>query len=91
MSFNIFKIFQIFGIVSAWSVKAFEDGKVTLIEAVELATQLCALLGIPADINLPTGDAPKIPEDEDTGDAIPTGTLARAPPEEEQHRKQATT
>lgn len=91
MSFNVFKIFQIFGVVSTWSMKAFEDGKVTLLEAVELATALCGLLGIPVDINLPTGDAPPLPEAENTGTEVNTEENARAPPDMEQHPKQTIT
>jgi len=52
--FSIFKIFQIFGIVSTWATKAFADGVVTLSEAVELAVALCAILGIPTKLDLPT-------------------------------------
>lgn len=52
-NFSIFNIFQIFGIVSAWAVKAFADGKVTLTEAIELAAVLCAILGIPTELTLP--------------------------------------
>ncbi|MBA7605379.1 hypothetical protein ES703_12510 [subsurface metagenome] len=51
--FSIFKIFQIFGIVSTWATKAFADGKVTLSEAVELALALCAILGVPTELDLP--------------------------------------
>lgn len=67
MDFSILKIFHIFGIVSAWATKAFEDGKVTLTEAVSLAIQLAALLGIPTQIDLPeevTQDAGKVGESE---------------------------
>lgn len=53
MNFSIFKIFQIFGIVSTWATKAFADGVVTLAEAVELAIALCAILGIPTQLDLP--------------------------------------
>lgn len=52
-SFSVFKIFQIFGIVSAWATKAFADGVVTLAEAVELAVSLCAILGITTELELP--------------------------------------
>jgi len=55
--FSIFKIFQIFGIVSTWATKAFADGKVTLPEAAELAFDLCAILGIPTQLALPAPDA----------------------------------
>ena len=53
MSFGIFKIFQIFGIVSTWATQALADGKVTLIEAVDLVTQLCAILGVTPELEIP--------------------------------------
>jgi len=58
MNFSIFKIFQVFGIVSMWSTKAFADGLVTLTEAVELSVALCAILGIPTQLQLPTPEKP---------------------------------
>lgn len=79
MSFNIFKVFQVFGIVSAWSAKALEDGKISLSEAVELAVSLAGLLGIPTDINLATAGAPPLPEAENTGTELNTEENARAP------------
>ena len=48
--FSILKIFTLFGIVSSWSEKALEDGKITLTEAAELAERLGPLLGIPVHI-----------------------------------------
>ena len=74
--FSVFKIFQIFGIVSTWATKAFADGVVTLSEAVELAVALCAILGIPTKLDLPdtkptmevipdtSGDSEKLPGEE---------------------------
>lgn len=53
MSFNIFKAFQIFGILSEWATRALADGKVTLTEAISLVTQLCAVLGIVPELDLP--------------------------------------
>jgi len=53
MSFGIFQIFQIFGIVSTWATKALADGKVTLAEAVDLVTQLCAILGVIPELEIP--------------------------------------
>lgn len=52
-NFSIFKIFQIFGIVSTWATKALEDGKITLEEAVDLATKIAALLGVKIEIEVP--------------------------------------
>jgi len=51
------KVFIIFGIVSTWAAQALEDGRITLIEAADLGTQLGALLGIPVDVRIP-----RIPE-----------------------------
>ena len=62
---NFWMIFQVFGIVSNWSVKALADGKITIIEAGELGEQLGKLLGIPTDINIPTGSAPVVVADAD--------------------------
>jgi len=53
MSFGIFKIFQIFGVVSTWATQALADGKVTLAEAVDLVTQLCAILGVTPELEIP--------------------------------------
>ena len=53
MSFGLFKIFQIFGIVSSWATQALADGKVTLVEAVDLVTQLCAILGVTPELEIP--------------------------------------
>ena len=50
--FSIFKIFTLFGIVSTWSEKALEDGKITLIEAAELAERLGPLLGVPVHVKI---------------------------------------
>ena len=49
---SIWKIFAIFGIVSAWSEKALADGKVTADEAAELVTKLGAALGLPTEIEI---------------------------------------
>ena len=54
---NFWMIFQVFGIVSAWAAKALQDGKITLIEAAELAAQLGALLGIPTNVTIPNAEA----------------------------------
>ena len=54
MNFSIFKIFQIFGIVSNWATKALADGKITLNEAVDLAMQIAEILGVTIEIEVPT-------------------------------------
>lgn len=61
-NFSVFKIFQIFGIVSAWATKAFADGVVTLTEAIELAISLCAILGIATQLDLPNQAFEQVPE-----------------------------
>ena len=47
-----FKALQLMGIISEWSMKALEDGKVTASEATELATKVCNVLGIPLELDL---------------------------------------
>lgn len=53
MNFSIFKIFQIFGIVSNWATTALSDGKITLEEAVKLATLIAEILGVKIEIEIP--------------------------------------
>lgn len=53
MNFSIFKIFQIFGIVSNWAASALADGKITLEEAVKLATLIAEILGVKIEIEVP--------------------------------------
>lgn len=53
MEFGVFKIFSIFGIVSNWATKALADGRVTLVEAVDLVAQLCAVIGIVPELEIP--------------------------------------
>ena len=57
MDIPVFKIFAIFGIVSAWAAKALDDNKVTLKEAVELAEPLAEVLGIQTHIDLEEPEA----------------------------------
>ena len=57
---DFWRIFQVFGIVSAWSVKALADGKITLVEAAELGLALGTLLGIPTNVTIP--GAPEVAE-----------------------------
>ena len=83
---NFWMIFQVFGIVSAWSVKALADGKITITEAAELGVQLAGLLGIPTDITVPTGNPVELPPATDTGEEIPDDANARAPPATEKPR-----
>lgn len=78
---SIFLIFSIFGTVSRWAVKALEDGKVTLKEAAELASDVAGALGVPTELEIPglgppTGETsettieeqpPKLPPADDTG------------------------
>ena len=53
MPISIFKIFMVFGIVSSWAAKALQDGKISLVEAADLAMQLGAALGIPTELTVP--------------------------------------
>jgi len=71
---NFWMIFQVFGIVSAWATKALADGKITIIEAGELAEQIGALLGIPTDVSVPMLPAPEIVAATDTGEEAPQAT-----------------
>ena len=47
------KALQIMGAVSAWSVKALEDGKVTAVEGAELITDICKILGVETEVEVP--------------------------------------
>jgi hypothetical protein len=63
---SIWKIFAIFGIVSAWAERALADGKVTATEAAELVTALAGELGISFEIEVfKPNKAPEEPEKED--------------------------
>lgn len=53
MPISLFKIFMVFGIVSSWASKALEDGKISLLEAADLASQLGTALGIPTELTIP--------------------------------------
>lgn len=77
--FSIWRVFQIFGIVSEWSTRALADGKITLLEAGELGIKLGALLGIPTDINV-SPEAPTPPVDELPEGIQPGETSAETPP-----------
>lgn len=48
-----FKAMQIAGVVMNWSSKALQDGKITLTEACDLATQIAAVLGVTVELDLP--------------------------------------
>ena len=51
--FNFFKALRLFGVVSEWSARALMDGKVTAVEGVELITEVCKILGVPTEIDIP--------------------------------------
>lgn len=53
MQISIWRIFTFFSIICSWASKAAEDGKVTLDEAVELVKQLCEVLGIRTEFEIP--------------------------------------
>jgi len=76
MGSSIFKIFQIFGIVSSWAAQALDDGKITLKEATNLAGQIAEVLGVAIEIEVPGGDMGFQPDEEFTSGEHP----ARPPP-----------
>lgn len=79
----MFKLFIIFGIVSRWVKTALEDRKVTLIEACALASEICAEIGIDAEIEIPTALPAPLPEQEqidETFDADAETEQKRPPP-----------
>lgn len=80
---SLFKIFTIFGTVSAWAAKALEDGRISLTEAVELAVAIAGLLGIPTDIAVPADEPnpgdPTLVADAGTGDPADAGPPASKP------------
>jgi hypothetical protein len=63
MNISIFLIFRIFGVVSKWAEKALEDGKITITETVDLATELAQILGVPLHIDIPTSSPEKDEQD----------------------------
>ncbi len=82
-SITIFKLFAIFGIVSGWSEKALEDGKITLPEAAELAQDLGPLLGVPVDVHIPFPVTAQVESlEEDITESGETETGDEQPPEE---------
>ena len=54
---------RIIGEVSKWSEKALADGKVTIVEAIDLAERIGSVLGIKLELTIP-GVAPIIPSEE---------------------------
>ena len=50
--FYFLKVLRIFGIVSEWSAKALEDGKVTAMEAADLGIKIAGALDLPTEIDL---------------------------------------
>ena len=90
MGISLFKIFALFGIISAWAETALSDGKVTLVEAVDLVSQLCGVLGITPELELP-GSEPTEEEvishtsivSPDASDDKDLANAERGPPDEE--------
>lgn len=73
MNISVFKIFLIFGIVSAWAEQALKDGTITLVEAANLATKIAKILGVNVEIEVPAEVQETIipsgkPEKEPSGD-----------------------
>ena len=54
MRIGFFKMFAVVGAVGAWFTKATEDGKIDPSEAVQLVEEICRVLGIKAEIEIPT-------------------------------------
>jgi len=50
---DISKIIRAFSIVSGWTAQAFEDNRITIVEAAQLAEQLGQAFGIPTSIEVP--------------------------------------
>lgn len=50
-----FKGLQLMGIIQSWSEQALADGKVTIVEATELAARCCEVLGIPLELDMAKG------------------------------------
>ena len=48
--FYFLKALRVFGIVSEWSAKALEDGKVTAEEAADLGVKIAKALDLPTEI-----------------------------------------
>ena len=85
MKKSIFLIFQIFGIVSNWAEKALEDGKITIVEAIDLAVKIAGLLGIRTEIEmdglLPRPESEFEPGVEDWVEPVTRGPPAVKPEE----------
>jgi len=87
VQFSLFKIFALFGIISTWADKALADGKVTLVEAVDLVSRLCAVLGIAPELELPGSEPTEEEVKEETSldskspfDGKDPANAERAPP-----------
>ena len=46
------KVLEIVGIVTAWSMKALADGKVSRAEGEELVNSVCQVLGVPLVVDM---------------------------------------
>lgn len=57
MQISFWKCFAIFGVVSRWADKALADGRITLVEALQLIGELAALLGVDTLFDVPKSDA----------------------------------
>jgi len=49
---NFFKALRIMNFVTEWSVRALEDGKVTMKELAELGAGICEILGVRAEFTV---------------------------------------
>jgi len=55
MRIPILMIFQFITIIGAWSAKALEDGKITAEEGLELVQSLAMIIGVPLELEVPSG------------------------------------
>lgn len=63
---NFFKILSIISLITSWMKKALEDGKITMLEALDLIGLLAESLGLPLDFNIAEVKGLNFPEAEKT-------------------------
>lgn len=70
---DFFKVLAVISLVSSWMKKALKDGKITLVEALDLIGQLAPELGLPLDFDI--ADVLGKPPDE-AATPLPEGVAA---------------
>lgn len=50
----MFVMLQIIGVMSAWADKALKDGRISIVEALDLIVAIARLLGVPVDDDITT-------------------------------------